>query len=321
MSDVFEYIDQNMARFQTELDEFLRIPSVSAKSEHIPDMKRAADWLADRMRDAHLQVTIEETAGHPIVVGEYRAPERKRRPSSSTATTTSSRPSRWTSGPPRRSSPRSGTAAVRPRVRGRQGPALPPREGHRGPHEDHRLASGERGGAGRGRGRDRQREPHALRPGQSRPAGVRLRGHQRHHHGGDGCPHHRHIAAGLAYLEIHVRGPKTDLHSGSYGGAVVNPATALARIIATMHDDDWHATIPGFYDDVDPMEDYRRRIARSRSMRTGSGRHRRRGGGRGGVQHAGAPVDPTHGGGERPAERLHRRGREDGAARPGPWPR
>ncbi|NIP60779.1 MAG: M20/M25/M40 family metallo-hydrolase, partial [Gemmatimonadetes bacterium] len=66
---------------------------------------------------------------------------------------------------------------------------------------------------------------------------------------------------GLAYLEIHVRGPKSDLHSGSYGGAVVNPATALARIIATMHDDDWHATIPGFYDDVDPMEDYRRKIA------------------------------------------------------------
>jgi acetylornithine deacetylase/succinyl-diaminopimelate desuccinylase-like protein len=66
---------------------------------------------------------------------------------------------------------------------------------------------------------------------------------------------------GLAYVEIHVTGPRTDLHSGSYGGGVLNPATALARIVASMHDDEWHATIPGFYDDVDPMEDYRRKIA------------------------------------------------------------
>jgi acetylornithine deacetylase/succinyl-diaminopimelate desuccinylase-like protein len=65
---------------------------------------------------------------------------------------------------------------------------------------------------------------------------------------------------GLAYLEVHVKGPRTDLHSGSYGGAVVNPATALARIIASMHDENWHITIPGFYDDVDPMEEYRAKL-------------------------------------------------------------
>jgi acetylornithine deacetylase/succinyl-diaminopimelate desuccinylase-like protein len=72
MADVYGYIDQNMDRFRAELDEFLRIPSVSAKSEHVPDMKRAAEWLADRMRDAGLESTIEPTNGHPIVVGEYR---------------------------------------------------------------------------------------------------------------------------------------------------------------------------------------------------------------------------------------------------------
>ena len=55
---------------------------------------------------------------------------------------------------------------------------------------------------------------------------------------------------GLAYFEINVTGPTVDLHSGSYGGAVVNPATALARIIATFHEPNGHVAIPGFYDKV-----------------------------------------------------------------------
>jgi len=60
---------------------------------------------------------------------------------------------------------------------------------------------------------------------------------------------------GIAYLEVHVQGPKGDLHSGEYGGAVVNPANALAEIIAALKDDDNRVTIPGFYDDVRPVTD------------------------------------------------------------------
>jgi acetylornithine deacetylase/succinyl-diaminopimelate desuccinylase-like protein len=55
---------------------------------------------------------------------------------------------------------------------------------------------------------------------------------------------------GLAYFQIDVQGPSTDLHSGSYGGAVVNPAMALARILATMHDGTGRVAIDGFYDAV-----------------------------------------------------------------------
>src|SRR5260370_7999386 len=55
---------------------------------------------------------------------------------------------------------------------------------------------------------------------------------------------------GLAYFQIDVVGPAGDLHSGSYGGAVVNPAMALARILATMHDAEGRIAIPGFYDSV-----------------------------------------------------------------------
>jgi acetylornithine deacetylase/succinyl-diaminopimelate desuccinylase-like protein len=55
---------------------------------------------------------------------------------------------------------------------------------------------------------------------------------------------------GLAILEIHVSGPKQDLHSGSFGGGVANPVNALARMIASLHDADGKIAVPGFYDKV-----------------------------------------------------------------------
>jgi acetylornithine deacetylase/succinyl-diaminopimelate desuccinylase-like protein len=55
---------------------------------------------------------------------------------------------------------------------------------------------------------------------------------------------------GLTYVEVEVTGPNRDLHSGVYGGAVANPATILCQMIASLHDENNHITIPGFYDDV-----------------------------------------------------------------------
>jgi acetylornithine deacetylase/succinyl-diaminopimelate desuccinylase-like protein len=55
---------------------------------------------------------------------------------------------------------------------------------------------------------------------------------------------------GLSYIEVEVTGPNRDLHSGVYGGAVANPITVLAKLIASLHDENNHITIPGFYDDV-----------------------------------------------------------------------
>ena len=60
---------------------------------------------------------------------------------------------------------------------------------------------------------------------------------------------------GLAYMEVEVVGPNRDLHSGVYGGAVANPATILCQMIAAMHDENNHITIPGFYDDVITVSD------------------------------------------------------------------
>ncbi|QES87662.1 dipeptidase [Rhizosphaericola mali] len=58
---------------------------------------------------------------------------------------------------------------------------------------------------------------------------------------------------GLAYLQVEITGPNRDLHSGVYGGAVANPINILAKLIAGMHDENNHITIPGFYDDVDEL--------------------------------------------------------------------
>jgi acetylornithine deacetylase/succinyl-diaminopimelate desuccinylase-like protein len=58
---------------------------------------------------------------------------------------------------------------------------------------------------------------------------------------------------GLAYMEVEVVGPNRDLHSGVYGGAVANPINTLCRMIASMHDENFHITIPGFYDDVNEL--------------------------------------------------------------------
>lgn len=63
---------------------------------------------------------------------------------------------------------------------------------------------------------------------------------------------------GLVYMELHVTGPATDLHSGVFGGTVHNPAQALAEIIAQLHNPDGSVAVPGFYDDVLPLSDAER---------------------------------------------------------------
>ena len=58
---------------------------------------------------------------------------------------------------------------------------------------------------------------------------------------------------GLSYVEVEVTGPNRDLHSGLYGGAVANPINILAKMIASLHDENNHITIPGFYDNVEEL--------------------------------------------------------------------
>ena len=70
--DLDDYLTANDDRIRSELFDLLAIPSVSARSEHDADTRRAAEWIAGSLRSAGLVATVHETAGHPVVVGEYR---------------------------------------------------------------------------------------------------------------------------------------------------------------------------------------------------------------------------------------------------------
>lgn len=65
---------------------------------------------------------------------------------------------------------------------------------------------------------------------------------------------------GLSYIEVEVTGADRDLHSGTYGGAVANPITILSKMIAACHDENNHITIPGFYDDVATVSEAERKL-------------------------------------------------------------
>ena len=63
---------------------------------------------------------------------------------------------------------------------------------------------------------------------------------------------------GITAMEVRVHGPSIDLHSGIYGGTVANPATALSRLVATLHDANGRVAVPGFYEDVAPLQQWER---------------------------------------------------------------
>src|SRR5688572_31515626 len=70
--DLDSFLAENDTRIHGELFDLLRIPSISARSEHTADVARAADWLAQAMRDIGMDSAIHQTDGHPIVLGEWR---------------------------------------------------------------------------------------------------------------------------------------------------------------------------------------------------------------------------------------------------------
>ncbi len=251
-----EYLTQHDARIHDELFDFLRIPSVSARGEHKPDVARAAEWLRANMERAGLTTSVHETAGHPIVLGEWRG-------AGSTAPTIlvyghydvqPAEPLELWHSPPFEPTIRDGNIYARGSVddKGQLFLHVKAIEAHlatRGtlPCNVILLAEGEEevGSAN-------------LTPFVSAHAerlkcdGVVISDSAMF---APGQPSLLSSLRGIAYFQIDLEGPTSDLHSGSYGGAVVNPAMALARILATFHDADGHIAIPGFYDAVQSWDD------------------------------------------------------------------
>ncbi len=251
MADLAAFLTDNRARHLDELFDFLRIPSVSAKSDHDDDTTRAANWLADRIREAGMSAEVLSTPGHPVVIGEWLE-----------------------AGPDAPTLLIYGHYDVQPAepLELWSSPAFEPtvRDGRiyaRGSSDD------------KGQLYMHVKALEALLKVHGRlPVNVVLVAEGEEEVGSPNLvpfveKHRERLAAdtviisdsamfapgqpsllfslrGLAYLEVHVSAAKGDLHSGAYGGAVPNPATELARMITTLHDAEGRITIPGFYDDV-----------------------------------------------------------------------
>ena len=252
---VLSYLESNDARIHAELFDFLRIPSVSARSEHKADVAKAADWLADRMRAAGLSAEVLHTGGHPVVLGEWR----KAPPGAKTILVYGhydvqpAEPLELWESPPFEPEVRDGRIYARGSVddKGQLYLHVKALEAHLAtagtlPVNVIVVAEGEEEV-----GSEHLAsfiEKHAARLACD---GVVISDSSMF---APGLPSLLFSLRGLAYFQLEVQGPTTDLHSGSYGGAVVNPATALARIVASCHDATWRVAIPGFYDRVKEWE-------------------------------------------------------------------
>jgi len=245
-----EFQEANKDRFLQELLDLLRIPSVSAKSEHNGDMQACAKAVATSLTDAGAQVVkIYETEGHPIVYGEIIVD-----PSFPTVLVY-------------------GHYDVQP--------ADPLELWHSGPF-DPTIIDGKifaRGACDdKGQFYMHVKALEIMTKTNSMCTNVKfvIEGEEE-----IGSPNLATFVKankdllkadvilisdtamismdnpsidigvrGLSYIEIEVTGPNRDLHSGVYGGAVANPITILSKMIAACHDENNHITIPGFYDDV-----------------------------------------------------------------------
>ncbi|HEX8946401.1 MAG TPA: dipeptidase [Gemmatimonadaceae bacterium] len=262
--DLDSFFAANQARARNELFDLLRIPSVSARSEHNADTARAADWVADALRRIGLTATVHPTKGHPIVVGEWRnAP-------AGTQTVLiyghydvqPAEPLELWDSPPFEPTVRDGKIFARGSVddKGQLFLHIKALEAHlatRGtlPVNIILLAEGEEEV-----GSDHLADFIEAHAKQLKCDAVVISDSSMF---APGLPSILSSLRGLAYFQIDVQGPATDLHSGSYGGSVMNPAMALARILATMHDANGHIAIPGFYDKVRDWGDAARKQVRS----------------------------------------------------------
>ncbi|MCB9284040.1 MAG: dipeptidase [Lewinellaceae bacterium] len=250
------YIESNKQRFLEELFELLRIPSVSADPAFKGDVKRAAAAVAESLRKAGAEgVQVHETAGHPIVYGQKIL-----HPSLPTVLVY-------------------GHYDVQPAdpVDLWHSPPFEPTIKKTDIHPDGAIFA--RGSCDdKGQVFMQIKAFESLMATGELPCNVKFMIEGEEEVGstnlGVFCRNNKELLAcdmvlvsdtsiiandvpsitvglrGLSYVEVEVTGPNRDLHSGVYGGAVANPVNVLTRMIASLHDENGHITIPGFYDDV-----------------------------------------------------------------------
>lgn len=249
--ELLNYIESKHDENLKELTEFLRIQSVSAKSEHKPDIERAAQWVAEKLRRAGLEnVEIAPTKMHPLVYGEsLHAPGKPTILFYGHYDVQPAEPLElWTS------------PAFEPAVRNGnlfgRGTADDKGQVHIHIKALEALKNSE------------AKLPINIKvmiEGEEEVGSVSLWDFVRQNREklkadalvvsdtsmlAKGVPSITYGLRGLNYYEIEITGPAQDLHSGVFGGAVPNPLTVLAETIAKLHDKNFRVAVPGFYGDV-----------------------------------------------------------------------
>jgi acetylornithine deacetylase/succinyl-diaminopimelate desuccinylase-like protein len=253
MDQVIDFININRDRYVGELKEYLAIPSISALPQHSGDVRRAGEWTADSIRGAGMQnVRLIETPGHPVVYGEWLDAPGK--PTILFYGHYDVQPvdpiDLWTT-PPFEANVRDGEIYAR---------GAADDKGQVFMHIKAVEACMQKMGG----------LPVNMKffiEGEEEVGSVHLDEFVRTHKqelAADvvvisdspmfdrGIPSICYGLRGLVYFQIDLRGSKTDLHSGSFGGAVANPAFVLSQLLAQMKDRGGRVKIPGFYDDVRP---------------------------------------------------------------------
>jgi acetylornithine deacetylase/succinyl-diaminopimelate desuccinylase-like protein len=248
MKDVLSYIENNSERYLKELGDLLAIPSVSTNPENAGDIRRCAEWVAEHLRTIGISdVRIMATPGHPVVYGSWMGAPGK--PTLLIYGHYDVQPVEplelWTSPP------------FQATVRGEELYA-------RGASDDKgqffiHLKSIEAMLKTTG---TLPVNVKFLIEGEEEIGSVHLDDFVRDQTEllkadlvlisdtsmfARGVPSICYGLRGLAYMQIDLVGPNKDLHSGSFGGSVLNPIQALSEIIAKLHDDKGRVTIPGFY--------------------------------------------------------------------------
>lgn len=255
MSNLLAYIENNQSAHLEELKDFLRIPSISTDPERKGDVLRCAEWVQNSMKSIGLEnIQIFPTEGHPVVYGEHLHAG-KDAPTVLFYGHYDVQPvdplHLWTSAP-FEPTVRDGKIFARGAVddKGQVFMQLKSLEAHL--KTNGKLPVNVK----------------VLIEGEEEIGSVNLESFLRKHAQmlaadtvlisdtamfADEVPSLCYGLRGLSYMEVTVTGPNRDLHSGVFGGAVANPANALASIIAKLTDDYGRITIPGFYDDVLPL--------------------------------------------------------------------
>ena len=252
-SSVVEYARQNQPRFLDELRAFLRIPSISTLPEHAADCRSAAEMLATELNRIGMQnVNLIETAGHPLVYADWLHQEGK--PTALFYGHYDVQPpdplDEWVT-PPFEPALRDGNIYARGAVddKGQVWAQIKALDAHLTaagslPINVRVILEGEEEVGGEGIEQFVASRPAQLKADFALISDTELFA--------PGLPTLCVGLRGMIYTEVTVRGARTDLHSGMYGGAAPNPFIALAQIVARLKDEQGHILIPGFYDDIIP---------------------------------------------------------------------